>query len=70
MKQVINKAVALTLAVATIILIDVVACLLLKNLGASSKVLQLSLECLTVGVSIFAFIFTYLYYKEKMERLW
>ena len=71
MKKTIINLIALFTACCTALLIDVTYCYLMK--GSESllpSTLLFSFECLTIGISIFAFLYTYSFYKNKLEDLW
>jgi hypothetical protein len=71
MKKTIIKLTALFTACCTALLIDVTYCYLMKGSESSvSSTLLFSFECLTIGISIFAFLYTYSFYKNKLEDLW
>ena len=69
MKRFIIRLIALTAAVSTAFLIDVTYCWLFKD-SVYSDTLLFSFECLTIGLSIFGFLYTYSFYKNKLEDLW
>ena len=71
MKKTIIKLTALFTACCTALLIDVTYCYLMKGSEALlPSTLLFSFECLTIGISIFAFLYTYSFYKNKLEDLW
>ena len=69
MKKIIIRLIASLASLSTAALIDVVYCLLFKD-SVYSDTLLLSFECLTIGLSIFAMLYTYSFYKNKLEQLW
>lgn len=69
MKKLIIRLIALTASVSTAFLIDVTYCWLFKD-STFDPVLLFSFECLTIALSIFAFLYTYSFYKNKLEDLW
>jgi hypothetical protein len=71
MKKTIINLIALFTACCTALLIDVTYCYLMKGSEALlPSTLLFSFECLTIGISIFAFLYTYSFYKNKLEDLW
>jgi len=71
MKKTIIKLIALFTACCTALLIDATYCYLMRGSEALlPSALLFSLECLTIGISIFAFLYTYSFYKNKLEDLW
>jgi len=71
MKKTIIKLIALFTACCTALLIDATYCYLMKGSEALlPSTLLFSFECLTIGISIFAFLYTYSFYKNKLEDLW
>jgi len=71
MKKLIINLFALFTSCCTALLIDVVYCYLMKGSEkVYSSTLLFSFECLTIGLSIFAFLYTYSFYKNKLEDLW
>jgi len=60
---------ALFTACCTAVLIDVTYCWLFKD-SVYSGTLLFSFECLTIGLSIFVFLYTYSFYKQKLTDLW
>jgi hypothetical protein len=69
MKKLIIRLIALLASVSTAILIDVTYCWLFKD-SVYPSTLLFSFECLTIGLSIFAMLYTYSFYKNKLEDLW
>ena len=69
MKRLIIRLIASLASISTAFLIDVTYCWLFKD-SVYSGTLLFSLECLTIGLSIFAFLYTYSFYKNKLEDLW
>jgi len=69
MKKLIINLIALLASVSTAVLIDTIYCLLFKE-SVCSGTLLFSLECLTIGLSIFAMIYTFTFFKNKLEDLW
>lgn len=71
MKKTIIKLIALFTACCTALLIDATYCYLMKGSEALlPSTLLFSFECLTIGFSIFAFLYTYSFYKNKLEDIW
>lgn len=71
MKKAIINLFAMFASCCTALLIDVTYCYLMKGSEALlPSTLLFSFECLTIGFSIFAFLYTYSFYKNKLEDLW
>jgi len=71
MKKIIIKLIASLASVSTAVLIDVTYCYLMKgNESVYSNTQLFYLECLTIGLSIFAILYTYSFYKQKLQDLW
>lgn len=70
MKKIIIILLALIPTCSTAVLIDASYFSLIKYWGVSSSTLLFSLESLTLGLSIFAMLYTYTFFKEKLEQLW
>jgi len=70
MKKIIIILLALIPTCSTAVLIDVCYFSLIKYWGVSSSTLLFSLESLTLGLSIFAMLYTYTFFKEKLTDLW
>jgi hypothetical protein len=70
MKKLIINLIALFTACCTALLIDVVYCYLMKGKESVYSSTQLFyFESLTIGLSIFAFLYTYSFYKQKLQDL-
>ena len=70
MKKLIINLIALFTACCTALLIDVVYCYLMKgNESVYSNTQLFYFESLTIGLSIFAFLYTYSFYKQKLQDL-
>lgn len=69
MKRIIISLLALIPTCSTAVLIDLCYFTLAKHLVYSSTLL-FTLESLTLAVSIFAMLYTYTFFKEKLEQLW
>ena len=71
MKKLIINLIALFISCCTALLIDVVYCYLMKgNESVYSSTQLFYFESLTIGLSIFAFLYTYSFYKQKLQDLW
>lgn len=71
MKKLIINLFALFTSCCTALLIDVVYCYLMKGSESVYSSTQLFyFESLTIGLSMFAFLYTYSFYKQKLQDLW